>query len=86
MGMFVDAEDLDTMNLKTLHELTTTQKNTIKFLQHLKLIPIKPNESCTKNCNDWYLGSVANRGDEGIFLKKISMNFLFSLHRIYISM
>ena len=44
MVIFIDAEDLDTMNLRMLHKLTTTQENTIKFLQHLKLLPTKPSD------------------------------------------
>ena len=49
--IFIDVDEIDTMNLRNLHDLTSTRFNTIQFLQHLKLLPTKPwtGESCPKN-------------------------------------
>ena len=88
MSIFINVKDLDKTNLKTLHELRATQENTIKFFQHLKLLPTKPNDkdSYSKKYNDWHLARLANRGDEGMCRMKISTILLFSVDRIFISL
>jgi len=84
--IFIDVDEIDTMNLRTLHDLTSTHFNTIQFLQHLKLLPTKPRtgESCPKKCNDWYLAYSQNRGDEGLFLqKKASISFILYIGYVF---
>jgi len=78
--IFIDVDEIDTMNLRTLHDLTSTDFNTIQFLQHLKLLPTKPSDqdSCKKKCNDWYLAYLQRKGDEGMCFREIEMNLLFS--------
>ena len=40
-NMFVDLEELNTMNLRTLHELTIILEYHLRFLRHLKPITNK---------------------------------------------
>ncbi|CAF4302157.1 unnamed protein product, partial [Rotaria sordida] len=63
--LFIDVEDIDTMNLRTLHLLTTNDYETIQCLQHLKLLPTKPVKRCSNNCNNWYLAYLHTKGKEG---------------------
>lgn len=76
--MFIDVDEIDTMNLRTLHELTTTQFNAIQFLQHLKLLPKTPSDenSCKSKCNNWYLAYCVNKGDEGMLIKQMLIKLI----------
>jgi hypothetical protein len=67
----IDVEDLDSLNLRTLHLLTTTDYETIQFLQGLKLLRTEPSDPCPKNCNKWYLAYSQSKGPGGMFLKYV---------------
>ena len=74
-------------NLRMLHELTTTQFNTIQFLQHLKLLPTKPSDkdSCKQTCDNWYRAHLGNRGDEGMFFRILDQ-MVICFYRLYFPM
>ena len=48
---------LDSLNTRKIHQLTRTGRDTIKFLQGIKLLPKTPRatDECRTKCNDWKL-------------------------------
>jgi hypothetical protein len=69
MNININLDDIDKINSTKLRELPATTESTIQLLRHLKLLPTKvnDNESCPKDCNDWYTGK-NQREIDGMFI------------------
>jgi hypothetical protein len=66
MAINIGIDDLDTLTLKKIHQITATQEGTIQFLQKLKLLPVVPTtiEQCgDKNNHGWYLAEYTRLKD-----------------------
>ena len=61
-----DVNDLDIINARKFHRLTKTLKNTIRLLQHLKLLRTVIKDSCSKGCSNWYMDK-STRYNDGMF-------------------
>ena len=62
-------DNIDAINARKIHLMTTTNEQTIQLLRDLRLLPTKPsdNDSCAKECNDWYTGKF--KGIDGMLIK-----------------
>ena len=56
MNTNINIGDIEKINIRKLHALTSIIESTIKLLRHLKLLLNKLNgdDSSSKSCNNWY--------------------------------
>ena len=65
MNDLPNVNDLDSINTRKIHRLTTTPEDTIRLLQHLKLLPTEVTDPCSKRSNNWYMGK-STQYDDGM--------------------
>ena len=63
MNDLPNINDLDSINTRKLHRLTSTPEDTIQLLQHLKLLPTTASDPCSKGCSNWYMGKSTEYDD-----------------------
>ena len=64
--MNITLDDLDSLNVRKIHTLMTSDEANIKLLQHLRLLPTLPQtiEQCGEHANhDWYTAKLSRLTD-----------------------
>ena len=70
MTYLPDVNDLDSINTRKIHRLTSTPEDTVRLLQHLKLLPTTVSDPCSKGCNNWYMGKSTQYDDSTFHLNE----------------